>query len=111
MPISKALPGGWSLGLSPELDLLADASGDGRHAAGAFVVGLGHALSPTVGFGAELWASQDFLSHAPTKATADMLLTWTPAWAHDLQLDAGVNLGLTRAAADAQAYVGIAKRF
>jgi hypothetical protein len=111
MPISKALAGGWSLGLSPELDVLADGGGSSHHAAGAFVVGLGHALSPTVGFGAELWAAQDFVAHASTRATADVLLTWAPAWGHDLQFDVGANLGLTAAAPDAQVYMGIAKRF
>ena len=110
-PLSIPRAGGWTLGLSPELDISADGSGGGYHTAGALAAGLGHALSPEVSFGMELWAAQDFVSKSATQATADVMLAWTPGWAHDLQLDVGLNLGLTPVTPDTQVYVGIAKRF
>ncbi|HTK35730.1 MAG TPA: transporter [Caulobacteraceae bacterium] len=110
-PLSIPLAGGWSLGLSPEVDVSANESGSGYHAAGSLATGVSHALTPELSFGAELWVAQDFVSRSPTQASADLMLAWTPGFAHDLQFDVGVNLGLTPAAAGAQAYAGIAKRF
>ena len=111
VPLSVPLADGWSLGLSPELDISADDSGSGYHGAGALAAGLSHALTPELSFGAELWAAQDFVSKSQTQASGDLMLAWTPGFAHDLQLDVGLNLGLTAATPDAQLYAGIAKRF
>ena len=110
-PMTAALAGGWSLGASPELDLAADEVGDGRHLAGSLAVGLGHALTPALSLGAELWLQQDFIARAGTQATGDLMLAWTPARIHDVQFDVGLDLGLTRAAPDAEAYAGFARRF
>jgi hypothetical protein len=110
-PVSISLPSGWSLGLTPELDLFANDGGDGRHLAGAFAVGIGHGLVPNLSFGAEIWMARDFVSRAATQASGDLMLAWTPPGTRDLQLDAGVNLGLNSATPDAQIYAGIAKRF
>ncbi len=60
---------------------------------------------------AELWVQRDFVGSAATQATADLVAAWQPAGLKDVQFDAGVNLGLTRAAPDLEAYVGVAKRF
>ena len=111
VPLSIPLSGGWTLALSPELDISADGSGSGYHTAGAVAAGFGHALSSEVSFGIELWAAQDFVSRSATQATLDLMLAWAPASARDLQLDVGLNLGLTSVTADTQVYVGIAKRF
>lgn len=111
VPLSMPLSSGWSLGVSPELDIALDDDGSGYHTAGALAVGLSRALSPEVSFGVELWAGKDFVSGSDAQATADLMLAWMPAAAKDLQLDVGLNFGLTSASPDVQAYVGIAKRF
>jgi hypothetical protein len=111
VPLSIPLADGWTLGLSPELDISANDSGDGYHSAGAVAVGLGRALSPEVALGLELWAAQDFVSKSDTQATADIMLAWTPASIHDLQFEVGLNLGLTSATPETQVSAGIAKRF
>jgi hypothetical protein len=111
VPLSVPLAGGWTLGLSPELDVSANDTGDGYHSAAALAAGLGRALSPEVAFGMELWAAKDFVSKSETQATADFMLAWTPASTHDLQVDVGMNFGLTSATPSTQVSAGIAKRF
>jgi hypothetical protein len=111
VPLSLPLAGGWSLGVSPELDAAADDAGGGYHAAAAVAAGLSHALGKALSFGAELWAAEDLVARSRTQATVDLMLAWTPAFLHDVQFDVGGNFGLTRAAPDAEVYLGLAKRF
>ena len=110
-PVSYTLPMGWSLGLTPEADLIANGSGSGRHLAVALPVGLGHAIGP-IAATFELWTSQDF---DPTRTTRqyslDLAAAWQPPRQPNLQLDGGVNLGLNSATPDVQVYVGVARRF
>ncbi len=58
-PASFDLGNGWSLGMTPEADLLLDASGKGYHANLAGVVGIGRGFGP-LSLGAEVWTSQNF---------------------------------------------------
>ncbi len=110
-PVSYNLPKGWSLGVTPEADLLADASGSGRHVALALPVGLGHAVGP-VAATVEVWTSQDFDPTGTVRQySLDLAAAWQPHSQPNLQLDGGVNLGLNHATPDVQLYVGLARRF
>lgn len=111
LPASWSLPHGWSLGLTPEADLLLDASGSGRHVALSLPVGLSHAVGPVTGT-VELWTLQDLDPSGTRRETSvDLAAAWQPPRQPDLQLDAGVNLGANRATPDVQVYVGLARRF
>jgi len=111
IPAAFALPGGWSLGLAPEADVLANASGSGQHLALSLPVGLGHAVGPFLGT-VELWAQEDFDPAGSTRQySLDFAAAWVPPRTPDVQFDAGVNFGLNRAAPDAQVYFGVARRF
>lgn len=110
-PISLPLNADWSLTLSPELDVRADADGSGRHAGFGGAVGIGRSFGP-VALGVELWANRDEdPSGHVTSASFDLTAAWTPASARDLQLDASAYVGLNRDTPDLELAVGVAKRF
>jgi hypothetical protein len=110
VPIQYELPSGFSLGFSPEVDLILDADGRGRHAQIIGTANVARTLGDRANVGVELWTAQDF---DPTgtgrQYTADVFATWlaTPR----LQLDAGANFGLNRQTPNAQVYVGFSTRF
>jgi len=112
LPLSYDLGDDWSLASTPEMDILLNASGSGRHAAVADVIGLGRALENGLTLGAELWTSQDFdPSGAASQYSFDLDAAWQPRGDADLQLDIGVNLGLNRNTPGSQLYFGISRRF
>lgn len=110
VPMSHALPGGFQLGLTLSADAAVDEDGDGRHFAASAILGLDIPLAETLGATAELAVVRDDdpLGEA-TELLAGLSAGWSPN--DDLQLDVGVNVGLNRAAADLQLYVGVARRF
>jgi hypothetical protein len=111
VPIAFAIPGSQlSVTLGPELGVNSDGDGSGHHLATAQVISLGVPLSDRLSASAELWGYWDFdpagtVRQRAVAASAGYLLS------SNLQLDAGVNLGLNRDTPDIQAYSGIAFRF
>ena len=110
IPASFAAGGPLTLTLGPELDLLADADGKGRHLALANVVNLSAPVAPRLTIAGELWTNLNFDPAVTVKqASADAALAY--ALSNDLQLDAGANLGLTRDTPDIELYAGASLRF
>lgn len=109
LPVQAQLDDKW--GVSATLGAAVDDSAKpGRRVtSGSLALGAGYALTEKLGGFAELYAARPFEGGAKTESTFDVGLTWL-AGAH-LQLDLGVNLGLSDAAADAELYTGIARRF
>ena len=111
VPVSFNLPHGWSLGVTPEADVVLNGSGSGRHLAVQLPVGLGHAIGPLNGT-IELWTAQDFDRSGTTRQySLDLAAAWQPPTDANLQLDGGVNIGLNSATPDLQVYVGATRRF
>lgn len=109
-PANIPLPRGFTLTLAPQLDLLLDADGRGRHVQFQQVVNLGRQIAPDLTLYGELWAARNFDPAGTTRQySADAALAWlaTPT----LQLDMGGNFGLNRATPDAQVYLGLSTRF
>ena len=99
-----------TLSLDPELDLLADQDGSGRHLATQQVVNLGVALGEKVNVSAEVWTMRDWDPAGTGKqASWDVAAAYLPT--KDLQLDAGANLGLNSQTADVEVYAGVSVRF
>jgi hypothetical protein len=97
------------LGLTPEVDVARNASGGGTHAAWIGVASFGHGFGKLT-LGAEAWgAIDDDPAHVSHLASAD--LTAALAVGANAQLDAGLNVGLTRETPDLEVYVGVAHRF
>jgi Putative MetA-pathway of phenol degradation len=98
-----------ALGLTPEVDVVRNASGGGTHAAWIGVASLSHGFGKLT-LGAEAWGQvDDDPAHVSHQASAD--LTAALAVGANGQLDAGVNIGLTRETPDLEVYVGVAHRF
>ncbi|MEP7316580.1 MAG: transporter, partial [Sphingomicrobium sp.] len=111
IPIDFAVPGSEvSLGLSPELNIVADESGSGYHLAMTQVVAFAIPLSPRLSAAAEISAAWDW---APEGTGREY--SFGASLAHliseDFQIDAGIVLGLNRSAEDVEVYSGIAFRF
>jgi hypothetical protein len=109
VPINYSVPGGWTITLGPQLDVLADFDGDGHH------VGLTGLVNIAKQFGQftlynEIWTNQNF-DPAGTVAqySYDVSLAWLPQ--PTLQFDIGANIGLNDATPDLIAYIGMSTRF
>ena len=99
---------GWDV--APELDLLANSDGSGYHVALANALSIGVPLTDRLTVSGELWGAWDFDPEGTVRqysidAAAALLLS------DDVQLDAGLNLGLNRNTPDVELYSGIAFRF
>jgi hypothetical protein len=111
VPIQWSIPGSTlSLTLGPELDIVADGDGDGYHLGMVQLIGLGLPLSSSFSVSADILGAWDWDPAGTTRqytagASAAYLLS------NDVQLDAGVNVGLNEDAPDVQVYSGIAFRF
>ena len=110
VPISFTLAGPVTMTLGPEADLLADADGHGRHAAIVNLVNVAGPITPKLTLAGELWTNVNFDQSGTVKqASADAALAY--AVSGNLQLDAGISLGLTRETADIETYAGVSVRF
>jgi hypothetical protein len=110
LPISFAAGGSVTAVLGPEVDLLADADGRGHHAAIVNLINLSGTIAPRLTLAGELWSNVNF-DPADTlyQASADAALAYL---VNDrLQLDGGVNVGLTRDTPDLEIYAGASIRF
>ena len=110
VPISFALAGPVTMTVGPELDLLADADGHGRHAALINLVNVAVPVVRRVTLAAELWSNFNF---DPAGRVPQASLDGSIAYAisGDLQLDAGINIGLTPDTSDIELYSGLSARF
>ena len=111
LPIALPLNEDWGLSLSPEIDIVADSDGEGRHAAYTMVAGVGRGFGQW-SLGAEVWISHDDDPiEATTQSTFDLTAVWTPPSMPDAQLDFGLNFGLNDESPDVEFGVGLARRF
>ena len=109
LPMAYELGGNWSLAMSPEADLLLNASGGSYHSNLANAVGLTRGFG-SVTLGAEIWTSQDMdPAGTVSQYSAGMAAAWLVD--NDTQLDFGVSFGLNRPTPDFEAYTGVALRF
>ncbi|HET6942920.1 MAG TPA: transporter [Sphingomicrobium sp.] len=110
VPIIATLGGPVGITLGPEVDMLADANGNGHHAALVNLVNVGAPIAERLTLSGELWTNFNF-DPAKTirQASADTALAYLVS--DDMQLDAGANFGLTRETPDVEIYAGVSARF
>ncbi|MFN7390782.1 transporter [Brevundimonas sp.] len=101
----------WSLGVSPFVEAIRDADGEGSHAAYSLVVGTDRGFGDWT-LGAEIWISlDDDPLGSTTQSTFDLIAVWSPPSMPDAQLDFGLNFGLNDDSPDVEFGVGLARRF
>ncbi|MFM8469127.1 MAG: transporter [Limisphaerales bacterium] len=108
-PLTVELPAGWSLGTMAQLDLTRDTRSSGHHPELIASASFSHDIVGGLAGYAEFFQSLSLERGAPWVATVDFGLTY--ALTKNLQLDAGINLGVSRAADDWNPFVGISWRF
>ncbi|OSZ72870.1 hypothetical protein CAP39_03430 [Sphingomonas sp. IBVSS1] len=109
MPINISVPGGWTVTLGPQLDVLADADGSGRHTGLTGLINIAKQVGKFTLYN-EIWTSQNFDPIGTvSQYSYDVSLAWLPQPA--LQFDIGANVGLNRNTPDLVAYIGISTRF
>ena len=110
VPFVAALPQDWTLNITNELDILENAALNGYHTNYSGLINLSHSVfdDSVTGY-VEFWSDVNNDSGASTQYTADFALSWIVK--DNLQLDAGINVGLNSAANDLQPYFGISQRF
>lgn len=110
VPVGVGNVGPVAILFGPEVDVLANADGNGHHFA---LVNLVNGSAP-IAQGVTLYGELLTMTHFDpagtiTLASADSAVAWLVSDA--LQLDIGANMGLTRHTPDVEAYAGISIRF
>jgi hypothetical protein len=99
----------WSLGFQTTLNIRHDEAGQGHHAEIANSVTVGHAVIGNLEYFVE------FFSSVSTEPNTEWVGTFDTWFSHkvneNLALDAGVYIGLTKAAENWHVWVGMTKRF
>lgn len=111
VPIDYQIPRSTlSVAMTPEVDWVPDADGHGLHLAAAQVAALSWQSSDRLNLTAELWGQWDW---DPTGTTRQASVDGSVAYllSRQVQLDAGVNLGLNGHTPDVELYGGFAVRF
>ncbi len=110
LPVNYQLGTRVTLTATPQLDILADAAGGGRHPNTAQTLNLAVALPKDWVVYAELWGDWDFDPRGRRRqSSADLAVTYGVTAL--LQLDAGLNLGLNSGTPGVQAYLGVSQKF
>ena len=109
LPLALALPGGWGMGLMTEFDFNRDDDGSGEQTEFINSITFSHDIVENLGGYVEFFSAVSSERDAPWVGTFDVGLTY--AWTENIQLDTGVNIGVTRSAEDLNPFVGISWRF
>ncbi len=108
-PLAVALPADWGMGVMSEVDFVRDESGGGHHPEFVNTITFSHDI---VG---KLAGYVEFFSLVNTESDADWIGTFdcgvTYSLTDDIQLDAGINIGVTRSAEDLSPFIGLSWRF
>jgi hypothetical protein len=108
-PFAMELPCEWGLGAQMEIDHLKDSGGSSYHQEFSNTIAVSHDIVEKLGFYVELFNSVSNERHSAWICTFDFGFTY--AVTRDIQLDAGMNIGLTDAADDFNPFIGLSMRY
>lgn len=106
VPFAYTLAEGWDLGAMTEIDIIRNGDDNAYTSTWVNTITFGHSLTKKLGLYIEVTST---VGEGPPAMTLDAGVTY--AVDENLQLDAGINLGLTRAAEDRLIFTGISRRF
>lgn len=109
LPLAVDLGGGWAFGAMTAVDIVQDSDGSGHHAEWVNSITFCRELTEDLSAYVEFFSLVSAEPHTPWVGTVDLGLTY--AFTENVQLDAGVNIGLTRAADDVNPFLGLSVRF
>ena len=109
VPLAVELGRGWGMGVMTEVDFIRDGGGRGHHPEFINSITFSHDIAGRLAGYVEFLSAVSTESGSDWVGTADVGLTY--GLTKDLQLDAGVNFGLTRSADDINPFLGISWRF
>lgn len=109
VPLAVDLGNGLGLGLMTEVDILKEESGSGYAPTFINSATVSFELTERLGLYTEVFVERSTESCAETIVTFDTGLTY--AVTDNLQLDTGVNVGLTDVADDLNVFAGLSQRF
>ena len=110
LPMAIELPAGFGMGVMPQFDFVRDGSGDGHHVEFVNTLTVGHSIVGDLGmyvefFSAVITEEED----SPWIGTVDVGFTY--GFTPNLQLDFGVNIGVTDSADDWNPFLGLSYRY
>jgi hypothetical protein len=109
VPFAAELPAGWGMGAMTEVDFTEDSDGSGHHPEFINTITFGHDIIGALAGYVEFFSLVSTDDDAPWIGSFNVGLTY--ALTEDIQLDAGVNIGVTRSADDVATFLGISWRF
>lgn len=109
IPLAMELPAGWGMGLMTELDVARDEVGNSYHAEFVNSITFARDIIGNLGGYVEFWSTVSTEQDANWVGTVDLGLTY--GLSDNIQLDAGINIGVTDSADDFNPFVGVSFRF
>src|SRR6185369_12005539 len=109
LPLEVALPGDWSMVVMTEFDGVRNASGNGSHAEFVNSITFGHTIYGKLDGYAEFFSLVSTERDSRWVGTVDFGFTYKLT--ENIQLDAGVNIGVTSSADDVNPFLGLSMRF
>ena len=108
-PFAMELPADWGFGAQAEVDYIQDSGSSDYHGEFINTVTVSHDIVGKLGGYVELFSNVSTEAGAKWIATFDFGFTY--AITRDIQLDAGMNIGLTDAADDLNPFIGLSMRY
>ena len=108
-PLTVELPKSWGLGAMTEFDYAKDADGSGYQPEFINTITFSHSIVGNLAGYVEFFSLVSTDRNSKWIGTFDLGLTY--ALSDDIQLDCGVNIGVTRSADDVNPFFGITRRF
>lgn len=109
VPLAIAVSEGIGIGLMTEVDILEESDGSGYAPSFINTATIAFDLTDRLGLYTELFTERSTERGARWAVTGDTGLTY--AISENIQLDGGINIGLTDAADDLNIFIGLSRRF
>src|SRR5262249_49828475 len=103
------LPLGFSLGMMTEVDWVRDGDGQDYHPESINSLTVGHDLVGKLSGYLEFWSDVSTERRSSWQGSIDFGLAYPLT--DNMQIDAGINIGVTRAADDVNPFIGFSWRF